>query len=114
MDGAPPTERRAELRRPLRVRVRLRLPGQAPVEWRSVDLSAGGIGLVGDLNLPRGLDCSVGFTLRLANGSSHEVDCNATIAHTVFSSAHDGFIIGLQFRDPSPDLQSVLRRYLRG
>ena len=111
--STPSADRRTEARKPLRVRVRLRLAGHAPTELRSVDLSSGGMGLVADVNLPLGLAGDVGFTLRFPNGSSLDVQADATIIHSVFSSSHDGFIIGLQFREPSADLQAALRRYLR-
>jgi hypothetical protein len=58
--------------------------------------------------------CSLGFTLQYRNGSSHAAQVDATIVHTVFSSSHQGFVVGLQFRDAPSELVAALRRYLRG
>ena len=107
-------ERRQVERKPLRVRVRVALAGKPEMEVRSVDVSTGGMSLVVDVSLAPTTSCNLSFTLLLSDGSMHKVQIAAVVAHCTYSGQRSGFVIGLQFKGASEDLNALLQRYMKG
>jgi hypothetical protein len=107
-------ERRQVERKPLSVRVRLALAGKPEVEVRSVDISHSGMSVVVEVNLSPGTTCNLAFTLPQPDSGQHKAQVAAVIAHCTYSSKRSGFVIGLQFKGVSADLQAALARYVRG
>jgi hypothetical protein len=71
-------ERRAEDRKALRVRVAVAVPGRRVLAGHSINVSVSGIRVAVELNLPVATACSISFTLRLSDGSSHAIQSPRT------------------------------------
>lgn len=114
LTSQPDGERRQVERKPLSVRVRLALAGRPEMEVRSTDTGASGMSLIVDVNLAPGTACNLAFTLPLPDGGPHKVQVAATVIHSTYSSKRSGFVIGVQFKGASADLQAALARYMKG
>lgn len=105
-------ERRVQGRRPLHTRVTVLSGGRQPVQGRSFDVSATGIGLVLDVNLGADTACALMFRMTFPNGSAFEARTNATVAYSLLSAELRGFKTGVHFVSPPLDLVQALARYL--
>lgn len=110
----PQGERRRDERRMFRGGALWAPVGMAPMQARTIDLSASGIALVSPLNPQVGARCRVHFNLPLRDGSSLTVDTSARIARASFSAAEDGFRVGIEFDALDSELQRALKRFVLG
>lgn len=91
------SERRRHERKPLRASALLQLPDGAPLQVRTVDVSAGGLGVVSPVNINPRLPCMVRVNLPVNPSGQALLEAQATIAYCVLSGSESGFLIGLQF-----------------
>jgi c-di-GMP-binding flagellar brake protein YcgR len=54
-----PSDRRTSARRVMRVQARISIPGEAPLDVHTVDLSLGGVSVTSSQQLSQGLECIV-------------------------------------------------------
>ena len=54
-----PSDRRTSARRVMRVQARISIPGEAPLDVHTVDLSLGGVSVTSSQQLSHGLECIV-------------------------------------------------------
>ena len=54
-----PSDRRTDTRRVMRVQARISIPGEAPLDVHTVDLSLGGVSVTSSHQLSHGLECIV-------------------------------------------------------
>jgi c-di-GMP-binding flagellar brake protein YcgR len=106
-------ERRHHERKALRVSGQVLIPAQPPMEVRIVDLSRGGMGLVAPINMPAKLVCMVRASLPLRPSGSVVLEVQAKVVHCVLSSAHSGFLAGLQFERLTPAAEAAIKKYLQ-
>jgi c-di-GMP-binding flagellar brake protein YcgR len=110
----PALERRIQMRRPLRTRVVITMADAPPVEGRSIDISASGMGLVADVNIRAASTCQLAFVIRFKDGSTYTADVSARIAYCVLGNDMNGFKIGAQFSGVSERASAAFQRYLKG
>ncbi|MDD0811724.1 PilZ domain-containing protein [Curvibacter sp. RS43] len=95
-------ERRIQNRKLIRVPALLELSGRPPLNVRTVELSASGLGLACAVNLAPGLTCTV--RLRLIGGEgSVELALPGQLTYSVLSQRDGGFRLGVQFKNLSDD-----------
>lgn len=87
--------------------------GMAATQVRTLDVSAGGIALVAAFNPPTGHLCIVRFVLPTRDGPL-TVETSGRVARSVFSSADDGFRVGVHFDPLSDEAARALQRFVRG
>ena len=107
-------ERRGQERKILRANAQLRLPGVRPIEVRTLDISVGGMAVVASVNPQAGAACTICIAPVSQPRGAVSVDIRAVIVHSIFSNREDGFKIGLQFADLSPEAIETVSRYLGG
>ena len=112
--GASTLERRAQARKVLRTRVVLTLPNARPVEGRCIDISASGMGLVVDFNLPSASPCQLAFVVRFNDESTYTAEVSGRIAYCMLGNDMSGFKIGVQFIGLSERASAAFERYLKG
>jgi len=105
--------RRENDRKMLHTRAILAIPGKPILEVRTLDISIGGIGIVASVNLVARIPCKLAFSLPLRHGKKINVEAEGYVTHSLFSNSHDGFKIGIRFKDVSPELEKEIARYLR-
>jgi c-di-GMP-binding flagellar brake protein YcgR len=107
-------ERRQFERRPLRSTALLALPGQGPVQVQTVDISAGGMGLVGSVNPVPRTACAIRLALPVSAWDRVNIEAQGRITHSVFSSKDGAFKIGMQFVDLPAVIAVAINRYVKG
>lgn len=105
-------ERRVDARKPFRSTAYLALPGRPPSTVRTVDLSAGGVGIIAADNPPPKSACMVRLMLPVKGQGPKAFDVQARVAHSVYSSKGGGFLIGLQFTSLGPDVAAAVIDFL--
>ncbi|MCO5121793.1 MAG: PilZ domain-containing protein [Burkholderiaceae bacterium] len=106
----PHDERRGTPRFKLVIRGRLLLPGRKDfIEFRTSDLSMGGVGIVHDQLLPAGAQARIGMML-MPDGVPEPFEAEVRIQHSTFGAMV--LRTGLQFVDMSPEHQALLKRML--
>jgi c-di-GMP-binding flagellar brake protein YcgR len=91
----------------------LLLPNHDVMKVRTMDISRGGVGVVSSLNLLPGMPCRVNLHFRKIPFGMENIVVEAQIAHCVLSGKEQGFLIGLQFVDPSPEALDAVDRYIK-
>jgi c-di-GMP-binding flagellar brake protein YcgR len=112
--SASGSDRRQQERRLLRATAMLRLPGAAPVLVRTLDISAGGMGVVATINPEGGVRCTIGLAAPAQPRGPIAVEIAAVVVHSIFSSREDGFKVGLQFEELTEAAADAINRYLAG
>jgi c-di-GMP-binding flagellar brake protein YcgR len=107
------SERRDSSRKILRVPVVLEIPGRAPVELRTIELSAGGLAMACPVNLASGLSCQIRFNLPGPAGQA-PIQARASVIHSVLSQRDGGFRVGFQFNGLESTHASRIQAYLKG
>ncbi|GAA0745921.1 PilZ domain-containing protein [Ideonella azotifigens] len=107
-------ERRLHERKPLRGTAQLVFPSQPPLEVRTWDISAGGIAIIASANPPPKLRCVIRFVVPLLTGGGTPVEVKVQVAHSVLSSNHGAFMVGLQFEGLSAAGEQAVARFLKG
>jgi c-di-GMP-binding flagellar brake protein YcgR len=108
------TERRRLERKALRCNAWLRRGGGAPVAVRTLDLNAGGIGLVAEFNPNRGEACRVLLASPSQPRGAAAIEIDATVVHSILNSREGAFTVGLRFATLSAEQSRVVAQYLRG
>jgi len=104
-------DRRASDRRPLRVSARVLLPNDQSFDVRTLDIGAGGMGIVAGANPRPGTSFAIQFTLPAkANQGPMPLQVKVKVANSVLD--HAGFKIGLQFLALEPAMERVIRQFL--
>ena len=107
-----PSERRAHDRRPLRIVAHVLLPGAQAFEVRTLDIGAGGMGIVASANPKPGTSFAIQFTLPPKGGAqAAPLQLKVKVANSILDQG--GFKIGLQFMDLQPAIERVLRQFLQ-
>jgi len=106
-------DRRRFKRTLFRSHAELRLPDHDAIKVRTVDISCGGVGIVGPLNLPPGMPCEIRLHFRKIPIGTENVVMQARIAHCVLSGKEQGFLLGLQFASPSREALQAIDRYIK-
>lgn len=88
--------------------------GLAPLQARTLDLSVSGLGLVSPVNPPVGTRCQVRFSVPTREHGPMSIDAFAVVARSIFSSADDGFRVGLMFENLAADAKREVQRFVRG
>lgn len=89
-------------------------PSQPPLEVRTWDISAGGIAIIASVNPPPNLRCVIRFLVPLLAGGSTPVEVKVQVAHSVLSSSHGAFMVGLQFDGLPVAGEQAIARFLKG
>lgn len=106
------SDRRAHDRRPLRIAARVLLPNDQTFEVRTLDIGAGGMGILAGANPRPGTSFAIQFTLPAKAGSPPApLQVKVRVANSVLHPA--GFKIGLQFLGLEPGTERVLRQFLQ-
>jgi len=106
-------DRREAARRPLRGNAMVLLPGQPGRLGRTIDVSETGVCVILKDGLPSGTDCLVGFELPDKAGNRRRVQSKAQVVHSVLSSQHEGFKVGMRLQAPADELVLALQTYVR-
>lgn len=109
----PGSERRQHRRAVLRCPAQMLLPGAGPIEVRTVDISAGGMGIVAAVNPPSGVTCLLRMSIPLKPQGSAVIDVQAKVTHSVFGNSENGFKVGLQFTNLSESATSAIDKFLQ-
>jgi c-di-GMP-binding flagellar brake protein YcgR len=112
MTPESPDERRQAPRRLLRRPATILLPGEQQLQVRSLDISSGGMGIVAPANPPIGMACGIRFQVPGPNAAPVVVQTRVKVMQSTWSTADDGFKVGLQFQELSPAHQKLIRDYL--
>lgn len=107
------SERRRSQRKALRTGAVVGLPGGQRFEVRTLDISTGGLAIVAGANPRPGTRFELEFALPMGSRGVMPVRVTAQVAHSVFSSAENGFKVGLFFVDPQPQLAQAVAAYMR-
>ena len=73
------------------------LPGGKAVRARTLDLGAGGAGVVCDVNVPMGTPVSLHIMLPSRLSASAPFEVVAVVVNSTFSATNGGFRVGLRF-----------------
>jgi len=104
-------EQRKFPRRPLKRAARIITRNSPPIQGMTLDVSAGGMCLVLERQLPAGAPCAVSFDIPV-NAFKQSVSAVARVAWSICSS--DGFKTGLQFTEIDPASATAIARYVAG
>jgi c-di-GMP-binding flagellar brake protein YcgR len=105
------SDRRAHDRRPLRIVAHVLLPNDQSFEVRTLDIGAGGMGIVASANPKPGTAFAIQFTLPSKQGGSPApLQLKVKVANSILDQG--GFKIGLQFLGLEPGPERVIRQYL--
>lgn len=107
-------EQRVHLRKALRVNAELIAPGAPVFPVRTMDISAGGIGVIASLNPPSGLHVIVRMRIPARAGAPLPVEVAAQVTHSVFMTTENGFKVGLRFVEPAPAVSAAVAQFLKG
>lgn len=105
-------ERRASVRKIMRAPVMVTFQGHPPFKTYSLDVSMSGIGTVATVNFPVNATCSVSFNVMIKGVGNKQLQAMATVMYSIFSNQHDGFKVGLQFKTLSPEVGTLLLKYI--
>ena len=107
------SDRRAHDRRPLRIAARVLLPNDQAFEVRTLDIGAGGMGIVASANPKAGTVFAIQFVLPgKAGGGASPLQVKVKVANSVLGIDQSGFKIGLQFLGMDPASERIIRQYL--
>lgn len=104
---APKDERRRAARQLLRTNAQLLLVAGLIVNARTSNISASGIALVTDGPISAGTSLTMRCHV-LVNGARQELITPVRVAHSVFSSADSGFVVGFAFTGQSAAAASLI------
>jgi len=108
------SDRRAHDRRPLRIVAHVLLPNDRAFEVRTLDIGAGGMGILASANPKPGTSFAIQFTLPSKSGASGApLQIKVKVANSVLGMDEGGFKIGLQFLGLDPATERVLRQFLQ-
>jgi c-di-GMP-binding flagellar brake protein YcgR len=106
-------ERRRHERRGLRGVAHLVLRERGPIEVHMLDISAGGIGIVGVANPQPETVGSVRFSMPTSQFANSWFDAEVEVTHSIFSSDENGFKIGLRFLKIPSTLAAAIAAYIK-
>jgi hypothetical protein len=110
---AEAAERRRLDRKALRCNAWLLRGAGQPVSVRTLDLNAGGIGLVADFNPRNGETCKVLLAAPSDPRGGPAIELDAIVAHSILNSREGAFVVGLRFTPVPADRLAALMPYLR-
>jgi hypothetical protein len=88
------------------------VPGRPTFEIHTLDISMGGMGVVSPWNLPYDLLCEIHFTLAREPAGVDILAAPARVAHSILSGRENGFLVGLQFVNLSPNTAATISRFM--
>ncbi len=114
MTEATPTgpDRRVHERKKFRSTAQLLLLGRK-FDVRTLDISVSGVGIICSTNPAAKTPCSIRLSLPMKSSGLRLLELQAMVVHSVFSSANDGFSVGLLFVAPSAEATDVISGYMR-
>jgi c-di-GMP-binding flagellar brake protein YcgR len=108
------SDRRAHDRRPLRIAARVLLPNDQAFEVRTLDIGAGGMGILAGANPKAGTIFAIQFALpSKTGGSASPLQIQVKVANSVLGIDQGGFKIGLQFLGLDPASERIIRQYVK-
>ncbi len=114
MTGHPQgSERRAHVRRKLRIAAALLLPGGKTVDARTLDISAGGMGLLVGANPPKGSVFHLEANLPMRIEGNAPLRAKVEVMQSIYGRAEGGFMVGVRFVDIQPESEAVLASFLK-
>ncbi|WP_298232720.1 PilZ domain-containing protein [uncultured Azohydromonas sp.] len=105
-------ERRQCDRKLFRCSAQLLLPDRKVQRVRTLDISVGGIGFVAPSNLLRDAVCEIKFRAPLLDDGVEMLMARGRIAYSILSGKENGFLVGLQFTEISPNAVASIRRFV--
>ncbi|WP_157263589.1 PilZ domain-containing protein [Azohydromonas aeria] len=105
-------ERREHPRKFLSGTAHVLVPGRAPIEVHTLDISIGGLGIVSPTNLPYEWIGQIRFTLTREPYGVDTVVAPVQVVHSVLSGRQRGFMVGMRFVDLPPDIEGIIQRYM--
>jgi c-di-GMP-binding flagellar brake protein YcgR len=106
------SDRRVHDRRPLRIPARVLLPNDQAFEVRTMDIGAGGMGIIAGANPKAGTVFAIQFNLPGKTGGGSPLHVKVKVANSVLGIDEDGFKIGLQFLGLDPASERIIRQYV--
>lgn len=113
MSASEEAERRTAERKGLRTRATILLGQTQAFEVRTLDLAAGGMGIVAQANPRPGTLMMIRFQLPIKPVGYTPVEARAKVVHSVYSASEQGFKIGLAFIELRPDVAAAVQRYVQ-
>ncbi len=111
----PGMERRQHKRRALRTTAHVMLPDQQFLEVYTVDISAGGLAVVTDLNPRAGTRFYIRVNLPGRSGRNTVLEASVEVTNSIFGTVEQGFKVGLRFLKLEPAaLLAVIQYVERG
>jgi hypothetical protein len=108
-------KRRDNTRRGFFRRVDIAMDNRAPIEARSFDISAEGVGVIIDVSLANSTSCTLTFHLPLASSDAGEtlaIELRAVVIYSMLSGKMGGFKTGMKIIDPSEKVSDAIRSFL--
>lgn len=101
------SDARTSPRKTLRCHAKVAVPGSAPINARTVDISMGGVCVFVPEQLPVGQACMIAFEATTVTGKVRAVATAAKVAYSILSGT-DGFRTGLQFTRLDAEIKKTL------
>jgi c-di-GMP-binding flagellar brake protein YcgR len=108
----PGIEQRRHKRRYLQVTAHVALPDSQVVEVRTIDVSAGGLAVIGAINPKVGETLFIRFGIPLKSGGRTAVQATVKVEHSIYGAAERNFKIGLRFLKLEPEAVSSIAQYV--
>jgi hypothetical protein len=104
-------DRRIHERKKLRSTAQLLLLGRK-FDVRTLDVSVSGVGIICSANPAAKTACSIRLSIPTKPSGFVLLELHAMVVHSVFSSANDGFSVGLLFVAPSAEAAAAISSYV--
>ncbi len=106
-------ERRQHARRPFRSVAVVVVSGTKQIEVRTVNLGAGGMGIIASANPKPGTTFTIAFSLQTGPKTTQRFATQVQVTHAVLARDHDGFKVGLRFVSVGSELAAAIAQYLK-
>lgn len=106
-------ERRAHVRRKLRSPAFMVLPGGKVVDVRTLDISAGGMGLLIGANPPKGTVFDLQMALPMRSDGHRKLRAKVEVMQSIYDGQDGGFKVGVRFVGLEPDDSAAIAAFLQ-
>lgn len=79
---------------------------------RTVDISAGGMGIIAAANAPQGAKFTIKILLPTRAGGKQVIEVRAQVQHSIFAADEQGYKVGLIFVDPDRATTSAILEFV--
>lgn len=105
-------ERRQSKRRLLRTDALILFDQAHTLKVRTLDISVEGLAIVVTGNPSSGITFRIRFPIPTKTGGHTTIETQARVVHSIYSSAEDGFAVGLHFVGLPSDSTKAIREYV--